>query len=253
MFNAISQWDTSISVGERSDDAYKKFSFRQDFLGYFDNGLYPDPVSGEIVSPEAAFQSYIAQEEHYLDPWDINNPIPGFKVLKLNFSTAVMPETGNFFMINRWLEKIQFMRIKVFGGNIQATESIIDGYLVYGDNCFVRKQVMGVRDPENYDRIQNELTAYSTRHWRYDTVNQRWKTEDRYGSQAYQASISVQVSNDTDVPSQVYEINSFQEYSVASTNWTLYLVVESQSGLPKLDISQVEDLEIHFYSFYYSR
>jgi hypothetical protein len=189
MFNAIAQWDASISVGARSDDAYKKFSFRQDVLGYYNGNVYPDPVSGAMVQPWEALQSYLGQEKFYLEPWDADNPIPGFKVLKLNFSTAFMPETGNFFLMNRWLEKIQYMRVKVFGGAVGGTDSTIDGYLVYGDSSFIRNQYRGTPDPLHPDQLQDEITVYATRYWRYDSSAQRWKTENRYGSQAFHSMI----------------------------------------------------------------
>ena len=164
-----------------------------------------------------------------------------------------MPHTGNFFLMNRWLEKIQYMRIKVFGGSVGGADSTIDGYLVYGDSSFIRNQYRGTPDPLHPDQLQDEITVYATRYWRYDSSAQGWKTEDRYGSQAFQSSISVQVSNDLDIPPAVYQINTFQEYSVASSNWTLYLVTASAGELPMIDVSQINDIEIHFYSFYYSR
>ncbi|MFH2124146.1 MAG: hypothetical protein ABIJ50_11780 [Pseudomonadota bacterium] len=252
MYNAIAEWDALISIGTRNDDAYKKFSFRQDFLGYYNGGIYPDPLSGEMVQPWQAFQSYISQQQQ-LNAWDLDNPIPGYKVLKLTFNTGFMPESGNFFLMNRWLEKIQYMKVKVFGGAVGGIESMIDGYLVYGDNSFIRTQQRGTYDPESPDLLQNEITTYTSRYWHYDSTTQRWVTENHYGSQAFQSGISVQVSNDTEVPPSAYQINTFKEYSVASSNWTLYLVYASSGGLPKLDLSTVNDIEIHFYSYWYAR
>lgn len=247
MFDAMAEWDTLISIGARNDDGYKKFSFRQDFLGYRNGSQYFDPVSRELVEPWEAFQSYLGQESLYLGPDDPENPIPDFKVLKLTFSTAFQPESGGFFTRNRWLDKIQYLRVKVYGGAVGGNEGTRDGYLKYGGTSFIRNMTPGTPDPERPDRYIDEMTAYSTRHWYYDPIF-GWQSKDAFGS-----PITAWVSDDPDVPSSVYQIDSFQEYSVATSEWTLYLAVESSGGLLLIDVDNITDIEIHFYYFWYAR
>lgn len=246
MYDAVDDWDSLISVGSRNDDSYKKFSFREDFLGYRANSQYHDPISGELVDPLTAFRSYLSQDALYLEPFSEGNPIPGSRVLKINFSTAYSPESGGLFLLSRWLEKIQFLRIKVRGGIVGGINSTIDGYLSYGGTSLIRNEEPGHIDPENPDRLVNETTEYSTRHWFYQ--GGKWKSKDAFGSH-----VNIQVSNDPDVPESVYQIDDFKEYSVATSNWTLYLEVESSGGLPKVDMNTIADIEFHLFYYWYAR
>lgn len=246
LFQALSDWNTTISIGARNDDAYKKFSVRDDFLGYRAGNEYFDPVTGELVSPFAAFRSFLSQDRLYLEPDDPENPIPGFRVLRLNFSTAFVPDSGGLFLRNRWLEKIQFLRVKLYGGAVGGINSTVDGYLSYGGLSQIRTQMSGTSDPDNVDRLLGETRDYSTRYWFYQ--NGEWRSREAFGS-----NISVQVSNDPDVPPQVYQINSFQEYSVAATNWELYVAVESSGGVPLVDVDSLTDIEFHLYFYWYAR
>ena len=91
------------------------------------------------------------------------------------------------------------------------------------------------------------MTAYSCRYWYYDPPT-GWKSKDAFGS-----LINVQVSDDSDVPPSVYQIESFQEYSVAASDWTLYLAIESAGGLPYINIADLTDIEIHFNYYWYVR
>jgi len=245
MFDAMAEWDTLIGISGRNDDVYKKFSFCQDFLGYRYGSQYFDPVSGELVEPWEAFQSYLSQDSLLLSPVDPENPIPGFKVLRLKFSTV--KEASNFFMRSRWLEKIQFMRVKVFGGAFYGIDSTTPGYMEYGGTSYIRNWVKGHPDPEHPDRLLDEMTAYSTRYWYYDPGLKKWQSKQTVG-----APISIKVSNDPDVPESVYQINVFKEYSIATSEWTLYLAVEDPFGYPLIGLDSVTDIEIHFYFYFYA-
>jgi hypothetical protein len=247
LFDAIAAWNTRISLGTRSDDDYKKFSFREDFLGYRNgkDAKYHDPISGELVEPRQAFQSYLSQESLYLAPGDPDNPMQGFKALKLRFSTAFVPPTGGLFLLNRWLEKIQFLKVKVFGGTISGIESTVDGYLSYGGTSLIRNQVPGSQDPQEPDRWNNETTEYSTRHW--FSQSGEW-----HSSETLRSPIKIQVSKDPEVPEDVYKINVFKERSVATTDWTLYVAVEG-GGIPLIDLTEVTDIEFHMYFYWYAR
>ena len=173
--------------------------------------------------------------------------MPGWKVLKLIFSTAFEPESGGFFTRNRWLDKIQYLRVKVYGGSVGGIEGTRDGYLRYGGTSFIRNKTPGTPDPLHPDRYIDEMTAYSTRYWYYDS-DLEWQSKDAFGS-----PITAWVSDDPDVPSSVYQIDNFKEYSVATSEWTLYLAVESSGGVPLIDVADVTDIELHFYYFWYAR
>jgi hypothetical protein len=188
----------------------------------------------------------LSQESLYLAPDDPNNPIPGFKVLKLRFSTAFVPTTGGFFLPNRWLEKIKYLLVKVFGGTISGINSTIDGYLSYGGTSLIRNQEPGSQDPQEPDRWNNETTEYSTRHWFFQSGE--WRS-----SETLRAPITIQVSKDPDVPPSVYQIDVFKERSVATSDWTLYVAVEDGGGIPLIDVTKVTDIEFHVYFYWYAR
>jgi hypothetical protein len=91
------------------------------------------------------------------------------------------------------------------------------------------------------------MVAYSSRYWRYD--GQKWIDEE-----AFSTSLpAVQVSNDPDVPPEIYQINLFKEYSVAASEWVLYLPMETREGRKILDMETITDIEIHFYYYWYAR
>ena len=245
LFDALADWDRNISIGVRNDDGYKKFSIREDFLGYKEGGTYFHPETGEQLEAWTAFQHFIRQEENYLGPEDPDNPIPGFKVLRLSFNTAATPDTGGLFLRNRWLEKVEFLRVKLRGGAVGGINSTVDGYLTYGGVSLIRNQSPGSRGSHNADGWVNETTAYSTQYWFYQ--NGQWRSKEAFGS-----PISVQISNDPDVPPEIYQINSFQEYSVATSDWTLYVAVE-RNGRPLVDLGNLTDIEFHINYYWYAR
>ncbi len=182
-----------------------------------------------------------------LEPYDPANPIQGKRVVRLVFSTAFEPESGNFFSQNRWLEKIKYLRIKVLGGAVSGNEAIREGYLVYGGTSFIRNMDRGYPDPNDPMQIIDEMTSYSTRYW-YRHPNLGWQSEE-----AFESPISVQIANDPDIPWSVLQNDIFQEYSVATSKWELYLPVSSSSGLPLIDMDFVTDVQIHFYFYWYAR
>jgi hypothetical protein len=65
--------------------------------------------------------------------------------------------------------------------------------------------------------------------------------------------VTVWISNDTDIPPSVYEIDTFKGFSVATSQWTLYLPVETASGAKLIDLDIITDIEIHFYYYWYAR
>jgi hypothetical protein len=249
MYNAVVSWDDHF-LASRSEDTAKKFSFRKDFLGYYDGGTCSDPVSGQLVQPIQAFKSYLSQQE-VLEAYDRKNPLYGSKAIKLTFDTSFLPDSGNFFIPSRSLEKIKHLKVKVYGGYVDQPQ--VEGYLVYGDTCFMRPTKYGQTVPETSNRVKDEVKTYSSRYWRYDMQAQHWVSDYTFGSQAFQSPINVKVANDTDIPDSVYEIDTFKEFSVASAQWTLYLAIASHSGRPRIDLSTVNDVEILIYSYFNTR
>ena len=244
LFNALNDWESALSFSGRNDNDYKKLSFREDFLGFKDGTMYPSP-DGRPTDSITAFQQFISRAENYLGPEDPKNPIPGFKVLRFRFSTAFVPDSGGLFMRNRWLEKIKFLRVRLLGGTVRGINSTVDGYLSYGGVSLVRNQSLGSQRPGDPTRWTDESTAYSTRYWYYG--DGRWNPKETFG-----APISVQVSKDVDVPIDVYQIDAFQEYSVATSEWTLYVAVEKE-GYKLVELENLTDIEFHIHFFWYAR
>ena len=239
LFHALQDWDKQPRRGRRNDDMYKKFSFRQELLRH-KFGVGPDDKDNLT-----AFRSFVAQKANHLDPSDPGNPIPGFKVLRLRFSTAFTPETGGLFMRNRWNEKVNFLRVKLHGGARVGINPFVDGYLKYGGVSLIRNRIQVPHDPHTPNYLVNDTTEYSTRHWSYE--NGQWHSEEGFG-----ASIQIEVSRDPDVPAQTREINVFQEYSVATSEWTLYVALENKHGSPLIDLGALLDIEFHIHYYYYS-
>ena len=244
LFNALAGWEKRHSVSGRNDNGYKKLSLREDFLGFKDGNTYSGP-DGRPTDSEVAFQQFISRTENYLGPEDPENPIPGFKVLRLRFSTAYVPDSGGLFLRNRWLEKINFLRVRLLGGVVRGINSTVDGYLSYGGLSLVRNQSPGSQRPGNPTRWTDESTAYSTRYWYFR--DGRWNPKETFG-----APISVQVSKDVDVPLDVYQIDAFREYSVATSEWTLYVAVEKE-GHKLVELENLTDIEFHIHFFWYVR
>ena len=228
--DALAEWDKRMWFGTRNDDGYKAFSIRKDFL---DHDL-------------DAFRSFINNGDNHLYPEDPENEIPGFKVLRLRFNTAFTPNTGNIFMRNRWLEKINFLRVMLVGGNVRGFDRTIPGYLVYGGVSLIRNQIPGTPDPDDPARLVNETTPYVMSQWYYR--DDQWRSKE-----AFSMPIDVEVAqNPRDVPEDVRRINTFKELSVAATDWTLLLAIE-KDGTQLVDLSDLTDIEFHIHYFWYAR
>ena len=239
LFEALSDWDARLSITGRNDDAYKKLSFREDILGYKYGNSYPGP-DGSPLDSTAAFQHYISDAEHYLGPKDPENLMPGFRVLRLRFSTAFVPDSGGLFLRNRWLEKIEHLKVRLLGGAVEGIDSKVDGHLKYGGVSLIRNQSPGTQHPRDPTRWTGEYTAYSTRYWFYR--NGRWISKE-----AFDSAIEIQVSKDSDVPLSSYQINVFKEFSVAASEWTLFVAVENGEGQKLVDLENLTDIEFHIY------
>lgn len=247
MFHAMDDWDNKMAISGRTDDCYAKFSYRQDFLGYRDGSMYHDPISGELVDARQAFRSYLSHPHLTLSVDDPDNKLE-LKSLQLDFSTVKAKESIGFFSRSNWLDKITFLRVKVYGGAPSGSNSTLQGFLQYGGTSYIRNQYRGTPDPTRPDRYIDEMTAYPTRFWYYDASLSKWLSKETMDQ-----TIDVQVANDPEVPPSVYQIDVFQERSVATSEWKLYLPVEDEGGNELIDIENITDIEIHFYYYRYSR
>lgn len=242
LFLALTGWD-KINASVKRNDTLTHTSSLRELLGYrvdfLDNeGQNCDHKTEECVPKNSQsmqvlkkFQDFIARPDNYLEPMDDENPMKGFKILKLNFSTAY--ETAGLFLRSRWNEKIRYLRIELQGAESKDINAILPGYLKYGGVSRIRNEVM------------DETTEYPTRSWSYD--GSRWTSKEAFGS-----SIKIQVSNDPNLDKKDYRINIFNEFSVATTDWTLYIPVE-YDGRPLVDISKITDVLFHVALYYYSR
>ena len=244
LFSKLTSWDGSISLPGHNDTGYMKFSFREDLLGYKHKGIYIDK-DGTPIKSLTAFQNFINSDDNYLLPKDRDNPRKGYKVLKLRFNTAYERISGDWFLRNRWLEKIKYLRVEMQGAVPKGINSIISGVLSYGGVSLIRNQSPGSRNPRDSTRLVNESTAYSTRHWYYEKG--QWHSND-----TFQSHINIQVSNDPKVPREVYKINTFKELSVATSEWILYVPVE-KDGHKLIDLSGLTDIYFHVYYYWYAR
>ena len=242
LFLALTDWD-KINASAKRNDTLPYTSSLRELLGYrvdfLDNEVYNCDHKTEECVPKNSqsmqvlkkFQDFIARPDNYLEPMDDENPMKGFKILKLNFSTA--HETAGLFLRSRWNEKIRYLRIELQGAESKDRNAILPGYLKYGGVSRIRNEVM------------DETTEYPTRSWSYD--GNRWTSKEAFGS-----SIKIQVSNDPNLDKEDYRIKIFNEFSVATTDWTLYIPVE-YDGRPLVDISKITDVLFHVALYYYSR
>jgi len=229
LFNAMSGFDTAMYIGERNDDRYKKFSIRDDFLGY--NRNYE------------RLRNYL--NNNVLDKNDPENEL-SVKALKINFSTV--KEASLFFNNRSWLEKINYIRIKILGGALNNLDSMVEGFLKYGGISYIRNMQSGTFDPQNPDQLIEEMTGYSVRYLYYEPNLKVWQNKD-----VLEGSIPVQFTKDPDVPSEIYQINTFKECSIATSEWSLFIALNEPDGRQIVDISKIYDIEIHFNFYSYNR
>lgn len=243
LLQALVDWNKKFFMGTRSGKGYKKLSFRKDFLGFKKGGTYFHRKTGKRMSPVQAFRSYIEQSDNFLNPEEPGNPLGDFKVLKLGFSTAKTPETGGLFLRSRALEKVNFLRVKLSGANVTGGNIMVDGHLKYGGVSLIRSR--GTRNSRSPNRLGSDTTAYVIRQWFFD--------RGRWHSKNIGMDINLYISSHPDVPPENYIIKGFRELSVAASEWTLYIAVESKNGVKLLDLSGLNDIEFHIDYFWSDR
>lgn len=237
-FNLLISWDDNINFGQRNDEGEKIFSIRKDLLSL----------------SQDEFHRYIENDANYVAADSPENPIPGFKVIKFSFSTATTPPDGGLFMENSWNEKIISLGVRLEGGGLGDNDSFANGYLVYGGVGLVRNRVRGMSGPDDPSRLVNEITAYPMQRWIY--LNNRWRSAGKFG-----ARIGLQISDPKDLESSIREINVFKEFSVATTEWNLFVAVENREGVPLVDVDCssnlptgcLDDIRFKIKYYWYSR
>jgi len=222
-------------IGQRNDDGYKKFSVREDFFGLGRNGIASD-------AQLAAFRAYL--RSNVVSWYDSSNPL-GVDAVRINFSTA--KQRTLFFLPSRWLEKISYLRVKLPNGAYTGNDPAVDGYIVYAGTSYIRNRTAGTVDPQHPDQVIGEMTGYPAKYLYYDATY-GWQSKSGLGSYA-----TVQVANDPNPPPSVFNINAFQECSVADSDWALYIAIEDLDGFPLVNLAEVTDVEMHIYFYYYNR
>ncbi len=252
MVAAMELYDGAQSFGPGTGSNTDSLSFREDILGYRDLGednqpiLYSDPITGELVRAKEAFRSYLEINTEVRDNGD--------EVVSLSFSTAFSPSGSQFFLppefdnggnvitSGTWLDKIQWIKINIPGS--VAQNGFINGFLADGGTQLMRNANVGTFDPANPDRIEDELTGYSSRIWFTQDGGETFEFRERL-----QAPIRLELgypAGTTTIP-DAPENTFFKERSVANTEWILEFTVFDANGAPGgltlLSIDEVDDVE----------
>lgn len=81
----------------------------------------------------------------------------------------------------RYLDKINWLKIRIVtDSNLPPSQTI--GDLTYGGTSYIRKQTPGVLDLAHPDLVFNEMTAYCTRYWYFDTALDRYRFKEAFTS-----------------------------------------------------------------------
>jgi len=129
--------------------------------------------------------------------------------------------------------------------------SYLSGNLIYGGTSFIRNTIVGSYNPAQPDRLANEMTAYSTRHWYFDGSLTNLPTPKRFTSdeaQLTQISMPLITPAEADIPptqGDTYNNSIFKERSVATSDWELQFFTV-KNGVQQLNLDQLDDIEIWF-------
>ncbi|MEQ8818792.1 MAG: hypothetical protein RLY93_01000 [Sumerlaeia bacterium] len=250
MLVAMETYDGARSLGPGTGANTDIISIKNDVLAYRDSGssLYPDPITGELVTPLQAFRRTLRTYMVERDNGDIDVVMP----FQTNFSPSgsqffLGPEfdnNGNLTAPGTWLDKIQWIKINA-PGNHSGARTFINATLSDGGAQLIRTMDPGSIDPDEPDKIVGGVTPWSSR---------LWFTSDGGESFEFREKLSVPIRMELNFPSGddtltgAPENTFFRERSVANTSWTLEFRVfdadGSPGGLTLLDIDQLDDVEI---------
>jgi hypothetical protein len=248
-FLAMDSFESQLQLPK--DDYFDWFSVREDFFGYrlTDSmgvtNLYEDPISGEMVDGIRAFHSRLRQLETngaVRLEFSTVREIPGSTF----FRGPRFDSSGNVISKGLFLDKIRWMKINLPGSHSLGRNQLA-GDLQYGGTSFMRNFNVGQFNPDRPDRLEDELTARSTRFWFFDPFNNQWRF-----TEALSSTVNMQLSNDSRVPPTVQELEVFKERSVAASGWVLSIPT-SDLGETVLNIDELEDVEIYFYHYAVTR
>ena len=249
-YNAMIAYESQIQLPK--DDYFDWFSVREDFFGYKrTNNLgqvlfYVDPESGQSVNAIEAFRRRLRRLQ------DAQGN------LQLEFTTVREVPGGTFFRGPRFndagqilskglfMDKIRWMKINLPGSHTHG-RSQVAGELTYGGTSFIRNFDVGHFVPDRPDRLQNEMTAYSTRFWFFHAPSSTWRF-----TEALSSPVTMQLSADPRVPPTVQQLDIFKERSVATTGWKLSIPTRDL-GQTVLDINELDDVELYFYHYAVTR
>lgn len=240
MAQALWNYDATQSIGDRQGMQFVRFSIREDALGFrkYDNvdqlAYYPDPQTGNRVTAEEAFRSYLqnvashdAIYRYMQDYYD--------DVVHLEFSTA--KEKMTFFSSFRWNEKIKWISVRIQANYPNAPNKEVMVYLEQSGTGFIRNA-----HPDQ----QGEMSAYPIQYW-YQDGNGDWQSKDTFGF-----GINAVVNEDLNAPPDSDQKAEFHEMPPAVSTWVLEIPLR-QGNTTHLDLKKVSDIEIWFYNYYYAR
>lgn len=233
------------------------FSVRDDFMGLKrtnDLGqlaMYTDPATGRSLDALSLFRTNLLRNLRFFQ---------GGHDVVLEFNT-VRQTPGQFFFVGptfdldgyvipglegRFLDKIDYLQIRLPGNYPPQRPPQLAGNLTYGGTSFIRNPNVGHFDPLRRDRLIDEMTAYSTRYWFYDfsASQMRWRFKENLTINA----IQMQLTEDPRVPPTVSAIHEFKERSVAATGWVLTIPLVQQNT-EVLRIDELNDVEIYFHHY----
>jgi hypothetical protein len=247
MFDAMNDWDSLGQNPTQTNVDY--FSVRDDFFGYAPSNTlgqamtYADPITGQTVSALQAFHDRLRLL--------VNNSDPNNSYIDLHFSTVRQIPGQAFFLgpvfttngtvVSRGLalDKIKWIKINLPGPHTLGG-TYLSGNLTYGGTSFIRNLKVGTYDLAQPDHLINEMTAYSTRRYYFSMNDDKFLSED---------ALVVPVSMDLNTPAghapTATRIDSFDERSVATSDWELTIPI-TVTGIPKLSIDELDDIEIWF-------
>jgi hypothetical protein len=250
MFNAIVNYENQLQLAR--DDYFDWFSVRDDFFGYRltdelgQPSVHADPISGELVDGLTAFRSRLRQlqdsQGNILIRFSTVREVPGGTF----FRGPRFGSEGQVISKGLFLDKIKWIKINLPGDHT-VSRSQISGELRYGGTSFIRNFDVGTYAPGRPDRLQDELTSYSTRFWFLHEPTQAWRFTD-----ALSSTVTMQLSADPRTPPTVQEIDVFKERSVATSEWLLTIFTRD-FGQTVLNIEELEDVELYFYHYAVTR
>lgn len=228
------------------DDSFDWFSFRDDFFGFKDlpGAEYVDPSTGEFVDFLTAFRSQLKRQlvDGNNDPLpDDRDPLDRANQnlnLMIPFNTVREIPGGAFFEKEGYLDKIIAMSLRMPGDHTLG-RATVRGTLIYGGAALIRNKEPGAPDPNRSDKLTDEFSVYSSRVW--NAEEGAWSYEDQQTQR-----VTITLDEDERIPPSVLSIDTFNERSVAASNWFLEVEIRD-SNVDLVQLDEITDIEIYFH------